>query len=79
MREVAFADHQSYQSEQLESLTQDATQPLLMTEKDAVKCRAFAKDNWWYLPVDAVLIEPYGTQLLDKIERVINRNVGGKM
>ncbi|MDC9819661.1 tetraacyldisaccharide 4'-kinase [Pectobacterium polonicum] len=79
VREVAFADHQSYQSEQLESLTQDATQPLLMTEKDAVKCRAFAKDNWWYLPVDAVLIEPYGTQLLDKIERVINRNVGGKM
>ncbi|MDR9964066.1 tetraacyldisaccharide 4'-kinase [Enterobacter cloacae subsp. cloacae] len=24
-----------------------------MTEKDAVKCRAFAKENWWYLPVDA--------------------------
>ncbi|GKW21731.1 tetraacyldisaccharide 4'-kinase [Pectobacterium araliae] len=78
VREVAFADHQSYQPEQLESLTQDVKQPLLMTEKDAVKCRAFAKDNWWYLPVDAVLIEPHGTQLLDKIESVINRNVGGK-
>lgn len=26
-----------------------------MTEKDAVKCRAFARDNWWYLPVDAEL------------------------
>ncbi len=38
----------------LRSLTQDA-QWLLMTEKDAVKCRAFAKDNWWYLPVDAQL------------------------
>jgi tetraacyldisaccharide 4'-kinase len=24
-----------------------------MTEKDAVKCQEFAKDNWWYLPVDA--------------------------
>ncbi|XPE56285.1 tetraacyldisaccharide 4'-kinase [Shigella flexneri] len=23
-----------------------------MTEKDAVKCRAFAEENWWYLPVD---------------------------
>ncbi|XMR32944.1 tetraacyldisaccharide 4'-kinase [Escherichia coli] len=22
-----------------------------MTEKDAVKCRAFAEENWWYLPV----------------------------
>jgi tetraacyldisaccharide 4'-kinase len=24
-----------------------------MTEKDAVKCRDFAKPNWYYLPVDA--------------------------
>ncbi|MEQ9901254.1 tetraacyldisaccharide 4'-kinase [Pectobacterium punjabense] len=79
VREVAFADHQSYQSEQLESLTQDALQPLLMTEKDAVKCRAFAKDNWWYLPVDAVLAEPDDSQLLDKIERVINRNARQKV
>lgn len=27
---------------------------LVMTEKDAVKCRAFAADDWWYLAVDAV-------------------------
>ncbi|MBN3342361.1 tetraacyldisaccharide 4'-kinase [Pectobacterium brasiliense] len=77
-REVAFADHQSYQPEQLDSLTQDATQPLLMTEKDAVKCKAFAQGNWWYLPVDAVLAEPYGTQLLDKLENVLNRNSGSR-
>ncbi|MEQ9842723.1 tetraacyldisaccharide 4'-kinase [Pectobacterium brasiliense] len=77
-REVAFADHQSYQPEQLNSLTQDATQPLLMTEKDAVKCKAFAQDNWWYLPVDAVLAEPYGTQLLDKLEHVLNRNADSR-
>lgn len=76
--EVAFADHQSYQPEQLNSLTQDATQPLLMTEKDAVKCKTFAQDNWWYLPVDAVLAEPYGTQLLDKLEHVLNRNADSR-
>ena len=29
--------------------------PLLMTEKDAVKCRAFAPAHWWYLPVSAEL------------------------
>ena len=28
-----------------------------MTEKDAVKCQSFAKDNWWYIPVDAEIIE----------------------
>ena len=26
---------------------------VLMTEKDAVKCREFAKNNWYFLPVDA--------------------------
>ena len=26
---------------------------VLMTEKDAVKCRDFAKDTWYYLPVNA--------------------------
>jgi tetraacyldisaccharide 4'-kinase len=24
-----------------------------MTEKDAIKCRAFATDNMWYIPVKA--------------------------
>lgn len=52
--EIAFADHHAYSEEELRSLTQDA-QCLLMTEKDAVKCRHFARANWWYLPVDAHL------------------------
>lgn len=26
---------------------------IFMTEKDAVKCKSFAKDNWYYLKVDA--------------------------
>jgi tetraacyldisaccharide 4'-kinase len=30
-------------------------QPVVMTAKDAVKCRAFAQPNWWYLSVQAVL------------------------
>jgi tetraacyldisaccharide 4'-kinase len=29
--------------------------PVLMTEKDAVKCRAFARPGHWYVPVTAVL------------------------
>ncbi len=29
--------------------------PVLMTEKDAVKCTALAADNHWYLPVEAEL------------------------
>ncbi|QIW16348.1 tetraacyldisaccharide 4'-kinase [Pasteurellaceae bacterium RH1A] len=48
-----FADHQAYTLERLQPLTPNH-EALLMTEKDAVKCRAFAQDNWWYMPVDAV-------------------------
>ena len=29
--------------------------PIVMTEKDAVKCRRFATDRFWYLPIEAVL------------------------
>ncbi|WP_440863792.1 tetraacyldisaccharide 4'-kinase [Symbiopectobacterium purcellii] len=67
VREVTFADHQTYLPEAIQALTEDNQQPLLMTEKDAVKCRAFAQANWWYLPVDAQLAEPEASLLLDKI------------
>lgn len=60
---VPFADHQAYSEASLTTLT-PGNEPLIMTEKDAVKCRAFAHDNWWYLPVEARLAaEP----LLQKI------------
>lgn len=49
---VAFADHQPYDADTLARFTD---RPLIMTEKDAVKCRAFARENWWYLPVSASL------------------------
>ncbi|SFM90207.1 lipid-A-disaccharide kinase [Izhakiella capsodis] len=55
-REIAFTDHQHYDATLLASLAA-VDECLLMTEKDAVKVRAFACDNWWYLPVDAQLDE----------------------
>ncbi|BAN47878.1 tetraacyldisaccharide 4'-kinase [Metapseudomonas resinovorans] len=45
-----FADHAVYSPQTLEFAP---ALPLLMTEKDAVKCRAFAAADWWYLAVDA--------------------------
>jgi tetraacyldisaccharide 4'-kinase len=45
-----FPDHYAYSREDLDFPAADA---VLMTEKDAVKCAAFAQDNWWYLPVDS--------------------------
>ncbi|MFA3761531.1 tetraacyldisaccharide 4'-kinase [Yersinia sp. 2466 StPb PI] len=63
----AFADHQDYSLAQLSPLT-SGPQILLMTEKDAVKCRAFAQPNWWYLPVDAQLPPDQAEQLLLNIQ-----------
>lgn len=48
----AFADHHRYT---LAELQFDDKLPLLMTEKDAVKCRDFAQPHWRYVPVTAQL------------------------
>ncbi|ALX94474.1 tetraacyldisaccharide 4'-kinase [Serratia sp. JSRIV001] len=69
-REVAFADHQEYNHGQLAALASQG-QTLLMTEKDAVKCRAFAQPDWWYLPVEAVLPTEQAEQLLQGIQKLI--------
>ncbi|WP_268797247.1 tetraacyldisaccharide 4'-kinase [Pseudomonas huanghezhanensis] len=60
-----FADHAVYSAQ---ALAFEPLLPLIMTEKDAVKCRAFAGDDWWYLAVDAVpsaaFIQWFDSQLL---------------
>jgi tetraacyldisaccharide 4'-kinase len=48
----AFPDHQAYRGEDLDF--GDAA-PVLMTEKDGVKCEPFARPEWWVLPVRADL------------------------
>lgn len=48
----SFPDHHRYHSEEL-SRWRDQT--VVMTEKDAVKCGAFAGPDWWYHPVEARL------------------------
>ncbi|QPR27529.1 tetraacyldisaccharide 4'-kinase [Edwardsiella hoshinae] len=71
----AFADHQAYQASTLAALTPQG-QALLMTEKDAVKCRAFAQENWWYLPVSAELPAAQGGALLARIAELIAQRRG---
>ena len=48
----AFADHHAFVPEDL-AFVGDA--PLLMTDKDAIKCQAFARPGWWRVPVRAAL------------------------
>ncbi len=66
-RVKAFDDHQAYCEDELMELSGGL--PIIMTEKDAVKCRGFAKQNWWYLPVDAKLSSNFDRLILDKLKR----------
>ncbi len=44
--------------------------PVIMTEKDAVKCQDFAQPNWWYLPVSAQLSSEFWEPLLAQLAKV---------
>ena len=70
-KRVPLADHQALVEGQVAALTVPG-QSLIMTEKDAVKCRAFAKDNWWYLPVDAELSGEQPEHLLKELIALVH-------
>lgn len=70
-KRVPLADHQALVPEQVAAFTVPG-QTLIMTEKDAVKCRAFAKENWWYLPVDAELSGEQPGQLLKDLIALVH-------
>lgn len=71
---VALADHQALTQASVSALV-TAQQTLLMTEKDAVKCRGFADANWWYLPVDAIMADERAQQLLTELVALAQRKL----
>ncbi|MCL1068305.1 tetraacyldisaccharide 4'-kinase [Shewanella olleyana] len=70
----AFEDHQAFNEEELKQLSLQS--PLIMTEKDAVKCRDFAQQNWWYLPVNAKLDESFDLAFLNRLKEVVKVKQG---
>ena len=56
----AFPDHHRFTSDDIGF---GDGKPVLMTEKDAVKCRHFASDNDWYVPVRVELSAEFCAQL----------------
>jgi len=47
----------------------DEHQPVVMTEKDAVKCRQFAKSNFWTLSVEVSLESKFVECLIEDIRK----------
>lgn len=64
----SFPDHTTYRRGDLEF---DDDLPVLMTEKDAVKCTAFALPNTWFVPVRAVLDDLDARELMQRIDNAI--------
>ena len=57
-----FADHHSYSAEDFVPFI---GKPIIMTEKDAVKCRQFVQGDAWYLKISAQLPDTVKTSVLD--------------
>lgn len=64
----AFPDHHQFCANDLDF--GDAL-PVLMTEKDAVKCESFATPGQWYLPVDVKLSDSLIEQLKPKLGNLL--------
>lgn len=63
----AYADHYMFQPEDFSHMQADA---VIMTEKDAVKCRTFAQPNFWVLPVSADVNQRLITVILNKLNNI---------
>ncbi len=57
-----FADHHAFVPSDLKFAGES---PVLMTEKDAVKCRLFAEPDWWYVPLELSFDNAFETWLLN--------------
>jgi len=60
----SFADHYQFKAQ---DLVFDNDNPIIMTEKDAVKCQSFAHKNLWYLPVKAQLNKHFDDYIIELI------------
>ncbi len=70
--EHAFPDHYDYTIEDLDFSDE---LPVLMTEKDAVKCRDWVDDRCWYVPVQAQLDPQWEQRVLTILSHKTNNKL----
>lgn len=69
----AFPDHHAYVAEDLRF---SPPAPIVMTEKDAVKCAEIAPSNSWYVPVQAMLPDSFWQALTQRLASWRSPDVG---
>ena len=69
----AYPDHYAFKAADFAAAAADV---IVMTEKDAVKCQAFAQANYWVLPVTAVIGDELLPIVLNKLDRLKAHRAG---
>ncbi|GAA0852732.1 tetraacyldisaccharide 4'-kinase [Aliiglaciecola litoralis] len=59
---LSFIDHYQFKAQDIPDGT------VVMTEKDAVKCRAIAHEDWWFLPIRATLPDTFLMALKQRLD-----------
>ncbi len=65
----AFSDHYTFTQQDIDGF---ADKPLLVTHKDAVKLRGFARDNIWVVPLELTLSDHLQLKFLNLVESRLN-------
>jgi tetraacyldisaccharide 4'-kinase len=73
--EHIFPDHHDYSEDDFRSM--DRAFPILMTEKDAVKCTGMNLKNAWFLTVDAALTSEWENSLLRQVMQIVGDKEAG--
>jgi tetraacyldisaccharide 4'-kinase len=69
---MAFPDHHQFSESDFQSDEFDEHQPVVMTEKDAIKCESFAKNNFWYLQAEVSLPDSFLEEFTKKLKSFIS-------
>ena len=65
--EHPYPDHYPFKKSDLDF---GEIQPIVLTEKDAVKCQRFYLQNVWYQPIHAIIDHHFREQFLVTLERI---------
>ncbi|WP_162197755.1 tetraacyldisaccharide 4'-kinase [Candidatus Methylopumilus planktonicus] len=63
----SYKDHYRFTKKDFKTMSD---KNIIMTEKDAIKCEKFAKDNFWYLPVVAEIDSRFTDLILNKMKNI---------
>lgn len=72
VRTQTFPDHHAFSRQDFSSM--QGAKAIIMTEKDAVKCRMLGLDNAWYVPVDCSLADSFINRLKNHMKKLVDKS-----